>query len=516
LGRLALSNITGFLLLTPVIVAWASNARAWFRGTSLPRIAEAGLLGVLVLTVGWWTFSANKGSDFVPALVFLPLPLLLWAAVRFGPEGAGTAVLGVAVVSLWGAMAGKGPFVTAQAITNVTAMQFYWLVLFMAKVPLAIVVRDRGIMAGRAQESEGRLALALGAGRMGVWDWDFRTNSVHWSSEHFTIMGLPPFSLEPTYQTWAERVCPSDLPHAEAEMRTAIAEKKAYRCSYRIALPDGRVAWVEASGQPMYDETGQCFRVMGLLVDVTERKQAEEANRNAAHASRLAAMGELTAMIAHEVNQPLCAILANAAAAEILLESSEPRLETIRQILKEIRHDDERASKVVERIRDLVQKRDIEMEPLALNEIISDVLQFVGAEARQRHVDIQTELEANLPPISADKVHLQQVLLNLVLNGMEAMAEVPLSKRRLAIRTWGGSDSVELVVEDSGPGIPPEKLPLVFQSFFTTKKGGIGLGLSVARTIIERHDGRIWAENNPHGGAVFRIYLPAGGEPTRS
>jgi C4-dicarboxylate-specific signal transduction histidine kinase len=256
---------------------------------------------------------------------------------------------------------------------------------------------------------------------------------------------------------------------------------------------------------------------MGLLADVTDRKRAEEANRNLAHASRLAMVGEFTALIAHEINQPLGAILNYAEAAEMLLESSQPNLDELRQILLAIRNDDERASHTIQRIRALAQKRDLELQPLSLNDVVSDVVEFVSRDAQVRGVSIHTELEPQLPEIMGDRVHLQQVLLNLVLNGMDAMIETPIAKRRLAIRTSDDCDgSVVLAVEDNGPGIAAEQLANVFQSFFTTKKGGMGLGLCIAQSIIEKHEGRIWAENSAGGGAFFRFTIPIQREPTAS
>jgi PAS domain S-box-containing protein len=511
-GRGALSNITCFLLLTPVLVSWVLNVKAWLRDRFAPRIAEAGLLCILLLTVGWWTFSTHEGADFVPALVFLPLPLLIWAALRFGQEGASTALLGVVVLSLWGAMAGKGPFVNFASITNVLSMQFYWLVLFATLVPLAIMTRERATAEASARENERRLQLALGAGRMGVWDWDLRTNSLRWSAEHFEILGLTRFSVEPTFETWAERVYPPDLPAAKAELHAAIAEKRAFRCEYRVVLPGGGISWAESWGQPIYDETEQCARVMGLIMDITDRKRSEEANRNLAHASRLAVLGELTALIAHEINQPLGATRINVGAAELLLDSGQPRLAEVRQILTDIRKDNERAAETIYRIRALLRKQDMEMSSLVLKDVISEALQFVSGDALTRHVEIQAEFAPKLPDIRADKVQLQQVLLNLLLNGMESVAELPLTTlttRRVSIRTGlYDSENVIVTIADNGPGIAPDKLPHIFESFFTTKRGGMGLGLAITKAIIENHKGRIWAENSSRGGTAFRFTLP--------
>lgn len=232
-----------------------------------------------------------------------------------------------------------------------------------------------------------------------------------------------------------------------------------------------------------------------------------------AHASRLTIVGELTASITHEISQPLGAILSNAETAEILLESKQPHLEEVLRILADIRKDDLRVSEVIRHMRELLRKRELELKPIDLNAAASDVLQFVVGETHRQGVKIEKQFADNLPIVRGDVIHLQQVLLNLILNGMEAMSESSESNRRLTMRTaYDGKANVEVAVEDSGPGIPSERLPRLFDSFFTTKTHGMGLGLSIVRSIVEAHDGRIWAENNSSGGACFRFTLPVNGK----
>jgi len=228
-----------------------------------------------------------------------------------------------------------------------------------------------------------------------------------------------------------------------------------------------------------------------------------------AHSFRLVIAGELAASIAHEINQPLGAILSNADAAEMLLTSRDPDLDEIRQILTDIRKDDVRASEVIQRVRALLRKRDTEMASLDFNAAVSEVQRLIEVDARRREVGVSTELGPGLPPVVGDKVQLQQVLLNLTVNGMDAMCGTPTGHRRLSIRTRHTWEGVEVSVTDAGHGIPPDQLSRVFESYHTTKKDGMGLGLSIARSIIETHHGRIWAENDPAGGATFRFVLPA-------
>ena len=251
------------------------------------------------------------------------------------------------------------------------------------------------------------------------------------------------------------------------------------------------------------------------LVRRQHQRELQELERNRqhqaelAHVARVSTMGELAASVAHELNQPLGAILANAEAAELFLQQDPPALDELRAILADIRQDDERAGEVIRRMRALLRKRELDRQPLEINSVVEDVLQVVSGDAALRKTAISADLAPLLPKILGDRVHLQQVLLNLILNGMDAMAEQPRERRRLSVRTRPGADGlVELVVTDLGHGIEPDKLPRLFEPFYTTKTNGMGMGLSIARRIIEAHRGRIWAENNASGGAAFHVTLP--------
>jgi signal transduction histidine kinase len=235
-----------------------------------------------------------------------------------------------------------------------------------------------------------------------------------------------------------------------------------------------------------------------------------------AHVGRLAVAGELSGSIAHEVSQPLTAILANVAAADRELQSRSPSLDEVRAILADIRSDDLRANEVIERMRGLLRRRALVMSALRLNEVAAEVVLMVGADARRRRVTLETVLNPALGDVRGDRVHLQQVLLNLILNGMDAMAGTPEEGRRLVVRTDAGDNrSVKVSVSDTGEGIHTERLPRVFESFFTTKAEGMGLGLAIARSIVDLHGGHIWAENNPGGGATFHFVLPAAAEDAK-
>ena len=251
--------------------------------------------------------------------------------------------------------------------------------------------------------------------------------------------------------------------------------------------------------------------------DVTERRHAEEELRAArldlAHASRLAMVGELMGSIAHEVNQPLTSIIGNAGAGLRRLSSDarpDERAE-LREIFVDIRDQGRLAGDIIERLRALAAKRPLARQALDVNEVASDILRLVAGDARRRHVTLRTELVPSLPVIAADRVSLQQVVLNLLLNAMDAMDRLEAGERQVVVRTRRLDDAIELAVSDTGHGIPADRLPRLFDPFFTTKPEGLGLGLAIARSIVEAHGGRIWAEDHKGRGATFHLTLPAPG-----
>ena len=259
----------------------------------------------------------------------------------------------------------------------------------------------------------------------------------------------------------------------------------------------------------------QSALIGALLFERRRRRHAEddsrERRRELAHAGRLTAVGELTASISHEINQPLGAILANAEAAEMLLDADGGSPDELRRILADIRRDDLRASEVVRRVRGLAGNRELELGPVDTGEIVATVLRLLEYEGRRHGVIVETDLTPGLVVPRADDVSLQQVLINLTLNGMEAMERMPAGSRRLRLSTRGAKDGIEFRVSDAGPGIAELDRARLFQSFFTTKPHGVGLGLSICRSIVEGLGGSIGAENNPGGGATFWFLLP--GEP---
>jgi PAS domain S-box-containing protein len=298
-------------------------------------------------------------------------------------------------------------------------------------------------------------------------------------------------------------------PQVLEQIATLRRERRSHTYEHEVIQAGGAVGWQQWIDYPILDERGEIEEFQAIGRDITDRKRAEEANRNLAHAARLAIAGELTASIAHEINQPLGAILSNADAAEMLLERASPPLDEIRQILADIKRDDERAGNVIRHLRSLLRKHELEIRPIEVNELIGEGLRLAAADGQRRRIRFARDFATDLPLVLGDRVHLQQVLLNLLLNAMDAMAETPVDQRRLSVRTRRlANNRVEIAIADTGHGIPPERLGHIFDSFFTTKRDGMGLGLSIARSLIDAHRGTITAQNNPDVGATFLIVLP--------
>jgi PAS domain S-box-containing protein len=381
---------------------------------------------------------------------------------------------------------------------------------------LSVDVLRAGQLSRELVESQQRMRQAASAADLSLWEWDIVRDKI-WVTEKGLERAGVTASERIDFDRFLQAIHPDDREPTQRAVRHSLEGRGEFEAEYRVTARDDATRWVVARGQVERDTDGKPLRLRGVSVDITQRKQAEaEAQRQRAelaHVARVSTMGELAASVAHELNQPLGAILANAEAADLFINQNPPALDEVRAILIDIRKDDERASEVIRRMRALLRKRELDRQPLEINSVVEDVLQVVSGDAALRKMTIHADLAPSLPKILGDRVHLQQVLLNLVLNGMDAMADQPHERRKLSIRTRSGAEGiVEVTVMDLGHGIEAEKLPRLFEPFYTSKPNGMGMGLSISRTIIEAHRGHIWAENNPSGGATFRVALPSSGE----
>jgi signal transduction histidine kinase len=297
--------------------------------------------------------------------------------------------------------------------------------------------------------------------------------------------------------------------------KTAL-EKSEYVHDHRILLPDGTVKHIHAIGHPVLDEAGELVEFIGTAIDVTERKRAEEQRErlrqleaDLAHINRVSLMGELTASIAHEVNQPLAGVVSNAGASLRWLAGDPPNLDKAREAVSRIVRDGKRAGEVIARVRALTRRAATSQEKLDLNQTIQEVLALVQDEAKRRSVSIQTEFGDDLAPIAGDRVQVQQVVLNLLMNGIEAMSSVEGRAHDLALTTRNlDPDQVQVTIEDSGTGLDPNAMDKIFDPFYTTKPSGMGMGLAICRSILEAHGGRLWAAAKDGPGTLFHFTLP--------
>jgi len=815
------SNVLAILTLVPVIVTWGASDLRSLRSASPRRILEASVLVSSLLVVCTFVFARPElAIHATPALLYAPLPFLLWAAVRFGPAGASGCLLIFAVLSVWGAIHGQGPFVGRSIADNVFALQLFLIVTYVPLMALAAAIRERAYAESEARRSGEWLNLALGAGQSGAWDWDILRDSSTWSESTHKLFGVGVGGNgKIDRRTFLETVVADDRSIIQAAVAMAIERGEPYEVEFRTIRPDGTIRWMLGKGTVVRDRAGHALRLLGVNTDITERKGAEAALRNEAalrqsearlrvladampqivftampngsidyfnrkwyeltgtlggpadddvwldalhpsdrigclqswrddvragrpheqegrfwsardgtyrwflaralpvrdesgaivrwygtatdiddhkrveqalresewnlrvlrselenhvakrtlelskanmslrqevemrrrvdkalraseerfakafrasldaiaiasepgarvlelndrweamfgyardeaigqtigelrvyaneedrdrvselmrtrgyvrdyelnmcrkdgtvlrgvlatesvevagepclimmirdvterqraeheiatqrselaHLGRVALLGELSGALAHELNQPLAAILANARAAQRMLSRDNLDVPEFQAILDDIVSDDRRAGAVIQRVRALIRKdEEKELQPVAPNDLVAEVLDLAHSDLIQRAVIVSTRLAPALPEVPADRVQLQQVLLNLIVNACDAMADNPAGNRMLVIATAVRGSAVRISISDNGTGIATQPIDDVFQPFVTSKRNGLGLGLAICRSIVDAHGGRMWAVNNNGRGATFHVLLPQG------
>ena len=638
------SNALSALIIVPLIVAWVTSGVQALRTALLSRYLEACtvLLGLLAAS---HVVLYELGSEVDLAFLFVPLPFLLWAAVRFGALGESTCISILGFLAIWSASHGHGPFSGGTPEQNALSIQIFLIGLAIPLLCLAAVVEERvtgvtelresesrfqmvadaapvliwmsGVdklctffnkpwleFTGRSMEqelgngwaegvhrddlqqclqvytraskdrqpfvmqyrlrrndgeyrwlsdqgvprydaqgkfagyigscvdvtellnkdealrqSEERMRLAAEAANLGIWEWDLATNEIWATNARRILLGWPA-SGKVTFEDFISRVHPEDRSRIRQTVSDAIRDAKDCDSEYRLVLPDGIVRWMSIRGSVHFDGQGRPARILGISVDITARKQAElDAQRDRAelsHLSRVALMGEMSASIAHELNQPLAGILSNAAAGQRFIDRGDVHLRELRELLGDIISDGRRASDVVRGIRGMVKKEQIARRSVDVNEIVMDAVRMAAPDALLHSCQLETSLDANLPAVDGDPIQLQQVLLNLLINAFDAMRDTPVSNRRVAIATQASENgAVRINVRDYGLGISEQMREHLFDPFFSTKSEGLGMGLAIVRSIIESHGGTIAAENADGGGARFEFVLPPGsGLPT--
>ncbi len=346
------------------------------------------------------------------------------------------------------------------------------------------------------------------------------TSPVYWSEESYRIWGFDPQQGLPDKTAVLQRIHPDDRERVNAETEEALRAGRGFAAEFRIVLPDETVKYIKSTGRPSISADGANIEMIATHVDVTERKLAQEQSErlrqleaDLAHMNRLGIMGELTASLAHEILHPIATARNNARAGMRFLEMNVPDLGEVREALACVVRDADRAKDIVDRVRDHIKKAPPRKEHFDLNEATAEVIVMVRTAMEREKVSVRTCLVENMAPITGDRVQLQQVLLNLIMNAVEAMSSVKDEARELTIRTeQTEAGEVLVAVHDSGPGIDPGRLDQVFAPFYTTKATGTGMGLSICQSIIAAHGGRLWAQPNRPKGAIFQFTLPAASE----
>ena len=514
--NLGISNAVTAVVLVPVFLLGAHHLFVR-RPRALPprRLLEAAFLGACTVAVGTFVFDDTPaGPTTSPALLYAPIPLLIWGALRFGLVGISVLMLVITVQAVWGTMRGHGPFLAQTPVENALALQLFLLVTATPLMLLAVVIDEEGRAKEAQRESASLMGLAAEAGTLAMWVWDVSGNVVWMTERARSLLGLPP-GARLDFAALFDRMHPDDRAARESVIRQAIQTRGEYEIEYRLPQADGTDRWIHGRGRCV-DHDGSGPKVFGVSMDVTARKQAEasaaQKRAELEHVSRVATLGELTATLTHELRQPLSAILTNAHIGVEMLDGPRPDLPEVRRTLADIREVSERAGEVIGGMRAMLKRH---RTPAAaaevdVNTVIRTVERITHGDANRHRVTVLLQLSPDLRPVKGDSVQLQQVILNLMLNAFSAMSGASTdSARRLVLRTASiDESSVRIEVQDSGTGIPAAILASLFDPFITTKPDGLGMGLPICRSIVERHGGRISAANNPGGGATFSITLP--------
>jgi PAS domain S-box-containing protein len=377
----------------------------------------------------------------------------------------------------------------------------------------AIDITDRYKAENDLRRSAAYLAEAEKLSHTGCWARNLGTGEMFWSQEQWRIFDLNPQTTRLSYEMLLELIHPEDRALFEEISQRAVASKQAYDIPFRAVIGNGTIKYLHHVGKPNFESADRVVEYIGVTMDETDRIRAsaaaQEAQAELARVARLTTMGELAASIAHEINQPLAAVIASGNAALRWLARTPPNLQEAKEALGAVVKEGNRASDVIGRVRALLRNRKPEYEPLDINEAIREVLGFTGHALRSRDIAVQLRLPLGLPPALGDRVQLQQVIMNLIMNGADAMASIAERPRMLQIEsTHEDGRSVLVSIRDSGTGIDEEIRERIFEPLFTTKSTGMGMGLSICRSIVEAHGGRLWASPAQPHGTDFQFTVP--------
>jgi signal transduction histidine kinase len=385
------------------------------------------------------------------------------------------------------------------------------IVAIQAALIIGLILQRYRIRRGERdlRESQNVMELASGVGQLGLWVRDLQSGEVWANRSLRSILGVGEKEMFRMGDLYG-RFHPGDRDRALSVLEGVARDGQPFEFECRLSLPESAERWVLVKGNGVHDSRGHPIRTQGVLVDKTASKRAElkadGQREELSHIQRLSTMGELAASLAHELNQPLTAILSNAQAAQRFLVANPGDIKTLQEILKDIIADDSRASEVIRRLRTLALKEPREFTALDLADIVREVVLLLHSDAVLNNVSVSLLCSPDSHQVWGDKIQLTQVVLNLLLNAFDAMKENPADERRVVVRIEQEGDSMlKVAVGDRGKGLSEDKLEKIFEPFYTTKRDGMGMGLTISRSIIEAHGGRLWVENKPDGGATFNF-----------
>ena len=383
----------------------------------------------------------------------------------------------------------------------------FLIVMSVPLLLLAAVIEERGIGAMTLREREARISLAAESANLAFWSLNFERKE-SWMSDN----GRAIFNFGPeerlSRELFLSRVHPEDRNAVDEAIERARSSSRTFEIEYRLLRPDGETRWLISRGRYGHNDRGGVSELIGVAIDITAQVKANLELRlqreEMARMSRVSSMGELTASLAHELNQPLTAIAANAAAGRRLLAQGSPEREMFEELLADVSADARRAGDIIHGIHHYVRKAEGSRRPINLNEIVREVLRLLHSDLLGRGTAVETQFAPNLPSVDADPVQMQQVLLNLFMNSLEAMQSTLAGNRRIVVSTKCEANSSILVsVRDYGSGLPKEDLDKVFTHFYSTKPNGMGMGLTIVRSIVEAHGGKLSADNADEGARFF-------------
>jgi two-component system, LuxR family, sensor kinase FixL len=512
--NLSISNGVTAIVLVPVILIGVHHVFTSGFKAAPGRILEACFLAVSILGLGWLAFDRlPAGPDTSPALLYAPVPLLVWAALRFGLGGISASTLVITILAIWGTMQGRGPFLTQTPSENALALQLFLLMAGTPLMLLAVAIDDERRSKEALLDSEARMSLAAESAQLALWDWDVTNDRVWMTDEGRKFLGFEPGELIhfSKLASLDGRVHPDDRVARATAIQRALETRGSYEAEYRLISPDGSVRWISSRGHPKPVAKTALPRLLGVSMDITRQKQAaadaQLQREELAHLSRVATLSVLSGSLAHELSQPLSSILINAQAGQLCMSRDTPDLVEVRAIFADIVSAECRAGEIIERLRSMLRRGEVALQPVSVNDSLEELLRLTRSDLIARGVSVSNLTTGDLPPALTDRVQLQQVLLNLIVNACDAMESIPPEDRILTLTTFIAQDEIRIGVLDRGVGLPDD-VETLFQPFHSTKHGGLGMGLSICRTLMASHRGRLWAEPRADRGAAFYLALP--------